>query len=99
MIKAILYHRPHAETTEFEITDIEPEDEQWFVSVNAKISAEDNPRGGFILYADVGIINNGEVIEAIEITGSKSCKEAMHDLRVLAEKMLGDWKSANTSGD
>lgn len=98
MIKAILYHRPYAETTEFEITDIEPEDEQWFISVNAKISAEDNPHGGFILYADVGIKVHGEVIEAIEITGSKSCKVAMHDLRVLAEKMLGDWKSGHSTG-
>lgn len=95
MINITYYRRPDGQTEDIEFVNIEPEDEAWFREVDAKLSIEDDVNGGFVIYADVGIRVDGEVIEAIEISGTKEAKVAMHDLRVLAEKMLENWKNGS----
>lgn len=95
MITLTFYRRPDGQSEDIEFVNIEPEDEAWFKEVGAKLSGEEDTNGGFILYADVGIRVDGEVVEAIEITGTKEAKVAMHDLRVLAERMLENWKNGS----
>ena len=87
-ITATLFVAPYGQKQALEIEDIDEADELWFVENNAKLSAEE-VNGQYVVYADVGLTHDdGEPNEAIEISRGRTCRETMHALRVMAERML-----------
>ena len=90
-INSVYFQRPVGTKENIEITDIRPEDEQWFKDNNVTLSCEDDgARGGFIFYANYGDPEN----EAIEFSLAKTCKATMQALRETTQHMLEKSKNA-----
>lgn len=84
-----IYHSPDGRVQLFELTEINEEDQAWFVQHNAKLSFEQLMTGDNVAYADIGLIDEeGEPIEAIEISFDRPCRETLAALRKQCEKML-----------
>lgn len=79
---------PNGKRVESKINNIYEEDAAWFKANNAKMSAEQLRDGELVIYADVGIVEDGDPIEAIELSMGRSCEETCHALRLQAEEML-----------
>lgn len=86
-IKATLYIPPNGKRQVIDIVDIDKLDEDWFNSVKAELSVEE-VNGQIVTYADVGIVEGGTTVEAIELDRGRTCRETMHALRLQAEDML-----------
>lgn len=81
-MKATIYKRPHGEVVEIEMTEIDAEDEQWFVSKGIQISMEEDPAMGFVVYADTGhTLEDGEPDELIVFSGKEDCRTTMKRVR------------------
>lgn len=90
-IPVTIYKRPLGHTETIHCTEIAPEDEAWFKEHNAELSMEEAPGMGFTCYADVGIKDkDGEPVEAIEISGRRTCEETLAALRQQCERMLAN---------
>ena len=87
-----LYMLPNGKLIESTINNIYKEDAQWFKANGAKLSAEQLRDGELVIYADVGIVEDGDPVEAIELSTGRSCEDTCHALRLQAEEMLKDWK-------
>lgn len=80
---------PRGEKRKSVITHINEEDEQWFLEHNAELSGEQLSTGQYCFYADVGIVDDGTPVEAIEIVDPDSDPlECFAKLRKQAEKLL-----------
>lgn len=87
-MKVLLYIPPNGQTREIEVHEIDAEDEAWFIERKALLSMEEIG-GTFACYADVGLrTEDGELDEAIEISGTRSCRETLHALRLQCESLL-----------
>lgn len=75
-MKAMLYKRPNGQQEEIEVTNIYPEDEQWFIENQVKISMEELRTGEFAVYGDYGAEE-----EVMELDMGRSCHEVMKALR------------------
>lgn len=85
-MEVTLYIRPNGRKEVTKITNILPEDEQWFAEHNVKISMEDIGVC-FALYADIGRIVEGEPAELVYLTRpGDSCESAMSALRNMCEQ-------------
>ena len=94
MIEATLFLRPNGGKITQEIIDISPDDANWFKANDVKISMEDVGIAGFACYADYGrTLADGEPVEMIVISGNRTCKETMSELRVKCVKALEEWKA------
>ena len=83
-----LYIPPDGKTRDIDVREIDADDEAWFAQHSAKISMEE-AGGTFICYADVGRRDeDGEPDEALEIAGTRSCRETLHALRLQCETLL-----------
>lgn len=88
-IPVVIYKRPQGHTEVIMCSKINAADETWFTEHNAKLSMEEAPGMGFTCYADVGIKDeDGEPVEAIEISGRRTCEETLAALRQQCERML-----------
>lgn len=88
-IRAKIYLPPNGEVKFIDLTEINEEDEAWFVQHEAKLSFEQLLNGQIVAYADIGLVDeDGEPEEAIEISWDRSCRDTMADLRVQCEGML-----------
>lgn len=88
-IKATLYIPPNGQKKEIELTDINENDELWFVENNAKLSCEQLFEDRNVIYADIGLKDEeGEPLEGIEISFGRSCRETLAALRVQCEQLL-----------
>lgn len=93
MIEATLFLRPNGGKITQVITDISPYDANWFKANDVKISMEDIGISGFACYADYGrTLADGEPVEMIVISGGRTCKAVMGELRVKCEVALDEWK-------
>ena len=70
-MKVTLYKKPNGRTEVVDVKNVYPEDEAWFAEHNAKLSMEDIG-GEFVCYADVGFEEDGEPMEAIVLSRSRS---------------------------
>lgn len=95
-IVATLYIPPNGRTREIVIANINADDEAWFKAHHAKISLEELG-GQNVIYADVGIVEDGEVVEAIEIDRGRSCWDTMAALRKQCEAMLARKEATNVA--
>ena len=83
-----LYIPPDGKTREINVREVDADDEAWFAKHNAALSMEE-VGGTFVCYADVGRRDeDGEPDEAIEIAGTRSCRETLHALRLQCETLL-----------
>lgn len=99
MIEATLFLRPNGRKITQIITDISPDDANWFKANEVKISMEDIGVGGCAVYADYGrTLADGEPVEMIVISNNRTCKETMAELRVRCEKALEEWKAEMEKG-
>lgn len=88
-IQAKVYLPPNGRVEFIDVTEINEEDEVWFVEHNAKLSLEQLMNGQNVAYADIGLIDEeGEPKEAIEISRDRSCRETLAALREQCERML-----------
>jgi hypothetical protein len=93
-IEATLFVPPNARREQITITKINPEDSQWFKDNGAKISLEEISTGDVVVYADIGMrTEEGDEVEAIEVSGTRTCTETMAALRKQCEQMLTQWPS------
>lgn len=93
-IEATLFVPPNGRQEKTVITKINPEDSQWFKDNDAKISLEEISTGDVVVYADIGMRTiEGDEVEAIEVSGSRTCHETMAALRAQCEQMLAQWPS------
>lgn len=100
MIEATLFLRPNGGKITQVITNISPDDANWFKANEVKISMEDIGVGGYAVYADYGrTLADGEPVEMIVISNNRTCKATMSELRVRCEKALEEWKVENGKGD
>lgn len=91
-INATYYERPHGKKRFMTITRIHPEDELWFKAHGAKLSTEELTTGDIVVYADIGMrTQEGEEVEAIEISGTRDSYETLTALRKQCEQMLTSW--------
>jgi hypothetical protein len=91
-IEATLFVPPNARREQTVITKINPEDSQWFKDNGAKIALEEISTGDVVVYADTGMrTEEGDEVEAIEVSGSRTCPETMAALRKQCEQMLTQW--------
>ncbi len=86
-IEAILFIPPNGQQQVIQVTQISPDDEAWFKDNNAKLSMEEIP-GHTVVYADIGLVCEGEPEEAIELSKGRTCIETMAALRKQCEGML-----------
>lgn len=83
-----LYIPPNGRTREIDVREVDADDEAWFAEHKVKLSMEE-AGGTFVCYADVGKRDeDGEPDEAIEISGTRSCRETLHALRLQCESLL-----------
>lgn len=80
--------RPNGRTHQAEITHIYEEDADWFRANNAKLSMEEDGRGGYIAYADVGVVIEDTPVEAIQLSGGRNCQDTLALLREQAMEIL-----------
>jgi hypothetical protein len=79
-----LYKRPDGRTEVIDVRNVLPEDEQWFVEHNVKVSMEDIG-DTIVVYADTGNTVDGEPDEFIEIANGRTCEETLSALRKQCE--------------
>lgn len=82
-----LYKKPNGAKEVVDVKNVYPEDEAWFVEHKVKLSMEDIG-GMFACYADVGIEDEGEPVEAIELSRGRSAEDTFHALRLQAEDLM-----------
>lgn len=90
MLDVTLYIRPHGKTKTITVQDIDAADAEWFQNHNANVSMEDMGDLEVVVYADIGIVNQGEPEEAIELSRGRSCEETFAALRKQCQRMLGE---------
>ena len=91
-----IYKRPDGRTETILCSAIYLDDEQWFKRHNAAVSLEELPVGGYAAYADIGLRSDeGEPLEAIEVSGVRDCKQTLQALRRQCERMLKEHKGAD----
>ena len=90
-----IHKRPDGRTETILCSAIYLEDEQWFKRHNATVSLEELPVGGYAAYADIGLRSDeGEPLEAIEVSGVRDCAQTLQALRRQCERMLAEHKGA-----
>lgn len=83
-----LYKRPHGRKEVIDMTKIYPEDEQWFVEHDVKISMEDLGFD-FVVYADIGLASeDGDPDEITAFANKRTCEETMKLVRQRCEEAL-----------
>lgn len=86
-----IYQRPNGNTNLIEITNVYPEDEEWFESRGVLVSMEELSLDRYAIYADVGLTEDDDEtpMELIHITkAGETCQEAMSALRKICEEAL-----------
>lgn len=95
-LAVIIHKRPYGRKETILCNAIYLDDEQWFKRHNATVSLEELPVGGYAAYADIGLRSDeGEPLEAIEISGVRDCKQTLQALRRQCERMLAEHKGAS----
>lgn len=86
-MKATIFVKPHGTKQVIEIIDINPDDEDYFMQHNVKVSLEEDFQPGtFIAYADYGAEDeDGEPDEVIVFSAGRDCRETMAELRQLVQ--------------
>ena len=83
-----LYKPPHGRKEVIDVRNVYPDDEAWFAEHKAAISMEEIG-GMFAIYAHVGGFDeDGEPVEAIEISRHRSCEDTLASLRQQCEELL-----------
>jgi hypothetical protein len=78
-MKATFYKKPHGFTEELEISEIYPEDEEFFTKYGIKLSMEEI-RGEFVVYAESSYLLDDEPYELLVFSGGMSCKDTLQRL-------------------
>ncbi len=86
-IAVTMFIPPNGKREVIQVTKVRPEDEAWFIASSAKLSMEE-VGGDVVMYADVGLMCQGEPEEAIELAGGRSCEDTLSALRAQCERML-----------
>lgn len=87
------YTRPNGHSIDHDITNVRDEDAIWFESNDVAISMEEIDTGVFVIYADVGLLeDDGETpMELIHITSlNESCEDALSTVRSMCEEALSE---------
>lgn len=93
-MKVTFYKKPNGAKEVIDVANVDQADEAWFVEHKAKLSMEDIG-GMFACYADVGTTDDeGEPMEAIELSRGRTCRDTFHALRVQAEELLKSGSAA-----
>ena len=88
-IKATLFLRPNGRQEETVVTEIKPDDANFFNTRSVKISMEGNPGLGITVYADYGAVTeDGEPDEIIVFSRDRTCEDTMAELRELVERAM-----------
>ena len=90
-MKATLFKKPDGCREEIDITEIDEEDEKFFVDNKVSISLEESVFGP-IVYADAGYTvadtEDEEPDEFMTVSGTRGCREVMKELRAEVEEIL-----------
>lgn len=89
-MKVTFFIPPNGHREVREITNVRPEDEKYFTEHNIKISMEELSTGQHAVYADTGMLIDGEPTELLEISYGRSCKDTLAALRVRCEQQKED---------
>jgi hypothetical protein len=84
-LSVTLYERPDGRSRQVEMRNIEPEDIHFFESNRLKVSIEELTTGELVVYA-CPYNDYSEESEVMVLSGSRSCKETMKDLRTYCEE-------------
>ena len=97
-MKATFYKAPHGHKEEMEISNIYPEDEQFFETNGVVISME-YLAGDFVVYADTGYENeDGDPEEFIAISAGRSCEDILKELRLACEQFYARKEPVSDNG-
>ena len=77
----MMIHGPMGRKEECNVNEIDPDDKQWFLDNNVKLSIEVLRTGQKAVYADYGKVVEGEPDEVIDISMNESCQVVMARLR------------------
>lgn len=87
-MKATYYKAPNGTQETINITNVNSEDEKFFVENDIVLSMEELG-GDFVVYADTGYENeDGDPEEFIEIAQGRSCQDVLKALRESCEEFL-----------
>lgn len=78
-MKATFYKKPHGFTEEIEISEIYPEDKEFFSKYGIKLSMEEI-RGEFVIYAEAPVWEFDEPYELLTFSAGRTCKETLKEL-------------------
>lgn len=85
------YQRPNGKSSILNMTEINSEDEEWFVERNIKISIEELTENNFAVYADSGnLTEDDEPEEIVVMSFGRDCRAVMHNLRIECSKTFYD---------
>lgn len=88
-IKATVFIPPSGKQEVITVNEIDDSDAEFFTLHNVKISMERLQTGVYVIYGDWGKKTpDGEPDEDMVMSGSKSCRELMHQLRTQLEEVL-----------
>jgi len=84
-----MYLKPNGRLEYAYITNINPEDSEWFTTNEVKVSMEELYQDQFAVYGDLGITDeDGESYELIVLSEGRSCEETLSELRKNCEEEL-----------
>lgn len=88
-MEVTLYQRPKGKKRVIDMRNLHDDDEAFFLKHDVKISLEESPTIGFIVYADYGVRDpEGGPVEAVEISYGRDCHTTMHALRLKVEDAI-----------
>jgi len=87
-MKANFYKAPNGQKENMQITNIYPEDEEFFTKYDITISMEELG-DQYVVYADTGYENeDGYPEEFIALAEGRNCEDVLKELRELCENFL-----------
>jgi hypothetical protein len=88
-MKVTVYHKPDGRQEILDIPNINADDAKWFEANNAVISMEDIG-DMFAVYADIGLVYEGELDEIMELSMGRTCVETLAALRIECMNALAE---------
>lgn len=89
-MKVTFFIQPDGRQEVVDIDQVNPEDEKYFTEHNIKISMEQLQLNQHAVYADTGMLIDGESTELLELSHGRSCRDTLAALRKRCEQQKED---------